>query len=669
MKEWFTLSELADLKLPDMPTSLSKVHDLSVRLNWRAGPFCRKVERKGGGFEYHVSLLPQRAQIKLAAIASTDAAREETREKRKRLYWSRWEAMSDKHRQICHDRLAVLHAVTQAEHAAALADTGETKTEIIDRVLDRHGAARSSYYAWKKAVADVDEEDWLPALAPHHAEDGTADRKFAACHEMAWNALKADYLRPERPSFSACYRRVIAAAKTHGWTPIPTERALRRRFDAEVPTSAQVYAREGKKRAEQLYPPQIRVKTHLHAMEILNTDGHQIDLFVWAPWNSKSPVRVILLGIQDVYSGKILSWRLASAETWDVVRACIGDTIEDYGIPQHFYMDNGRAFASKVISGGAEHRNRFRKPKENRFGIEEEEVAGILKTFGIEPHFTRPYAGQSKPIERAWKDLAEEISKHPSMSGCYTGNKPDAKPENYRSKAVQLSVLQEHVAQCIAEHNARPGRRSDTANGKSFDEVFAESMRHPATIVRRASDAQREYWMLAEHVLKVRKNRGEIHYQKNVYWAAALNDWCGKTVKIRFDPDRLHDPIKVYAPNGSLICEAPCTDKGKFRDIEAANIHNRNRRAFLKTQKAMVEMHQKLTAEELGNLYAAGDAAKPKRQPIRPAITRIATGNLAVAPDQDVMTDAEFEAGIAASLSEISSDSSIIPFPPLNQRK
>lgn len=663
MKEWFTTPELAEMRLPDMPATDRGVREMALRMGWQSGPHCRKLERRGGGFEYHMSLLPHRAQVKLAAIMSRDVSREETREKRKRLYWHAWDAMTEEHRTICHFRHNVLTSVELALEANRHSDTPSGKEAVLAVVLGRYEVSVSTYYEWQKAVADVDLEDWLPALAPKYTADGEIKCRQAEVHPDAWAAFKSDFLRPEGSGFSACYRRAEAAAKKKGWAPWPSERALRRRLDAEVEKAVQVYARKGKKKAEALYPPQVRTKDHLHALQIVNTDGHQIDLFVWVPWNTKHPVRLILIGIQDIFSGKILSWRLAAAETWDVVRACIGDMIDDFGIPEKFYMDNGRAFASRAISGGAEHRNRFRKKKVNRFGIDEDEVGGILVNFGIEPHFTRPYAGQSKPIERAWKDLAEEIAKHPAMSGAYTGNKPDAKPENYRKRAIPLDVLEAHVADRIAEHNARTGRKAETAKGRSFDETFEESFRHPGTIIRRATAAQRDYWMLAEKVLQARKGRGEIHYLKNIYWASDLIQWAGNKVKIRFDPDALHEPIKVYAPDGRLICSAPCTERGRFDDVEAAHVHARNRKTFLKHQKALLEAHRVLSADELAELYDAGEKAAPK-PPIRPPVTRIVTGNLAAKTDEDVFTDEEFESGIAATMSRISSDSSIIPFRP-----
>ncbi|KNY13638.1 hypothetical protein AKG11_28305 [Shinella sp. SUS2] len=663
MKEWFTIPELAGLKLPGLPTTERGIHGVAGREGWQAQEGkAQRLQARGGGFEYHVSLLPSLAQAKLARIEAVEKSRDESRQSRRALHWRVFEAMPEEHRQLAHRRHALIVAAEKAMAERELLGTlAPPMDETLAPLLRKFKVSKSTYYSLRQTLNAVDREDWLPALAPKY-EDGTVSER-APMDPRAWAALKSDYLRPEKPGFSACYRRMVKGAKKNGWTPIASESALRRRMDAEVPRAVRVLTREGRKRAEQLYPTQIRTKTHLHAMELVNTDGHKLDLFVKVPWrvpeaNRKVSDRVILIGMQDIYSSKILSWRLCEAETWDVVRLCIGDMIEDYGIPEHLYMDNGRAFASKMISGQAEGRHRFKKI--------EGEVAGLLKTLDIEPHFTKPYSGQSKPIERAWKDLAEEISKHPAMSGAYTGNKPDAKPENYQKWAVPLDVLERHVAECIAEHNARVGRKAETAKGRSFDETFAESMRHPATIVRRASDAQRVLWMLAAAKRRAYANNGEIHYKENVYWHDALVDHAGEQVTIRFDPEKLHAPIKVFDKDGRFICDAPCTDKGRFNDTAAAGRHEKNRRNWRKQKKVLADLHRTLTADQVADLYRS-DIPPEEAAPIRPTVTRIVTGNLALEPAVDAVSDEmsaeEFEAAQARGLAMILGDSSIIPFP------
>src|SRR3546814_2966550 len=72
--------------------------------------------------------------------------------------------------------------------------------------------------------------------------------------------------------------------------------------------------------------------------------------------------------------------------------------------------------------------------------------------------------------------LCDAVAKHPAFEGAYTGNRPDAKPENYGSKAVDLDTFLRVWNEGMAAHNARLGRRTEMAMGRlSFDQVFDES--------------------------------------------------------------------------------------------------------------------------------------------------------------------------------------------------
>lgn len=650
-QEWFTLADLVAAQLPDLPRA-EKALDNKLRQLRLANP---SLARQVPGatkpvWQYHVNMLPASARAKLAYVAATFAEAEQQSETRRKMLWARFEGLSSEHKAICEQRLSILLAV---EELAAIGGRGPE----IKRALDRAGVGRATYYEWRKMVEGHSRQDWLAALTPSFskATDGVV-AEFAKCHPSAWDYLKADYLRLEKPSFSASYRRTVELAEEKGWSPVPSERSLRRRLDAQVPQAVQIMSREGKKSAAKLYPAMKRSTAHLHAMQVVNTDGHKIDLFVIAPW-SKEPVRVMLLGMQDIYSRKVLSWRLCEAETWDVVRACIGDMVEQFGIPERLYMDNGRAFASKKISGGAVKRNRFK--------VTEDEVAGLLKTLGIEPHFVKPYSGQSKPIERAWRDLAEHIAKHPAMAGAYTGNNPQNKPENYGKRAIPLAELQAHVAACIAEHNARQGRKAENCNGRSFNETFAASMAAPGTIVRQATEAQRALWLLAAETVTARKPDGAIHIAGNRYWSKELNQWIGKKLTVRFDPTDLHRPVKVYDPRGRLICDAPVISAEGFDNSAAAASHEKARRKHQKALKAAAESAAALTPMQLGEIAARGrKALKTERpEPIRPAVTRLVTGNLAAAPQEELMTDEEMATAFTRTLARVASESAVIPFP------
>ena len=633
MKEWFTIAELVEAKLPTLPKGY-KALDNYGRKNWRKNPkFCRIVSGKTKPVrEYHINNLPQELKSILLVKNVDIAVSNDT--KRKEL-WNRYERLSEKNKSICKQRIECL------EYASDLNNGGLTVNAANIVAAKRYDVSVRSLYLWQSMVSGHHRSDWLAALAPSFKETS----KISECHEEAWNILLSDYLRASSPAFSACYRRMLALAEKNGWKPIPQERVLRRRLNLEVPKAVQLSARQGKEKVANLYPAQRRDRSMLHAMEAVNMDGHKLDVFVNVPW-SNNPVRLYLIGIQDLYSGKILSWRLSDAENWEIVRLVIGDMIENFGIPEKITLDNGRAFASKWISGGTTNRYRFK--------IKDDDPQGLLKTFGIETQWTTPYSGKSKPIERAWRDLAEYISKHPFCAGAYTGNKPDAKPEDYGTRAVAYEEFKQHVAEQIQLHNEREGRRGGNCKGRSFNQTFDDSINQPTTIIRYATAAQKALWLLAAEAIRTKKGSGEIHFKGNRYWSKELNAIAGRKVAIRFDPDNLHQPIRVYDLENRLICIAECIDDTGFYDQTTARQHNHARREFEKGVRLQKEATVKMTPDLLAEIYQKN--LKPKSNNTvsnRPKVSRIVAGNLAVKHEQESEEQQQFESNFSRGIARI----------------
>lgn len=63
MKEWLTAREIAEEALPDMPATEKGVLLQASRLAWESTGAARQREGRGGGTEYHFSLLPTLAQV------------------------------------------------------------------------------------------------------------------------------------------------------------------------------------------------------------------------------------------------------------------------------------------------------------------------------------------------------------------------------------------------------------------------------------------------------------------------------------------------------------------------------------------------------------------------------------------------------------------------------
>jgi transposase InsO family protein len=592
----------------------------------------------GGGWEYHVSLLPVAVQARLKVIhdapanANTDVASDN-----RSALWARYEALSSYRKAACEGRLKAVSEV--AGQIAA----GLTKTAAVTLVAADRNVSPRALRIWLSKVDGVDRADWLPALADNYRATAQSNE----CHPDAWAALKSDFLRPEAPKFSACYRRMAEAAPDHGWSPIPSEQSLRRRLNAEVPKAVQTAARETREVLKTLYPAQRRSVAALHAMQAVNADGHRLDLFVRVPGKT-DPVRVYLVALQDLYSRKVLAWRLALSENKDAVRLAIGDMVERYGIPDEIFLDNGRAFASKWITGGSVTRYRFK--------VREEEPQGVLTALGVNIHWTTPYHGQAKPIERAFLDLAEEIAKHPKCSGAYTGNRPDAKPENYASKAVDFDVLRVLVAQQVARHNARTGRRTEMAGGRSFDETFSASIADENTIVRWPTDAQRSLWLLAAERIRTQKGSGVIHLFGNRYWHQALNGFAGRRLTVRFDPDNLTRPVHVYDNADRLVCVADCIADTGFVDTDAARQHAAKKNALTRNLKESARLHAELSPNDLAELYGAG-VPTPEPAPEPPRVKRVVGG----APVSEPGWTDEDEDAVERALQRI--EGQVIEFP------
>lgn len=633
MCEWFSASDLLGLNSHLLPSSERSLYRfLTERAAAIGEAGVRPRAAQGGGKEYHIKVLPipvqdalrRRAELGDAILRAqtTDAARRSS-------LWSIYQNASEAAKEEAQKRLAIVRRATELSAQCA-------KLAAYQIVAQSEGVSLPTVRRYVGMVAGHDRSDWLAALTPRHV----GGQASAECDQRALDMLKSDYYRPERPSFQSCYDRMVEAAEHHGWAPIPAAKTLKRRIEAEVGRAAGIMMREGRRAAERLYPSQTRRRDHMVAMEAVNADGHVWDIAT--QFEDGSIGRAIIVGFQDLYSGMILSHRIARTENSDLIRLALADMVESWGIPQHVYFDNGRAFMHKMLTGRMKTRFRFK--------IKDEDPTGILENLGVQVHPVRPYHGQSKPIERAWRDFADRIAKHPRVAGAYLGNNPMNKPENYRSRAIPIAELREFVAGEVRRHNMRAGRTSHTAQGRSLWETFQASYAAPTTLVKRATEAQREFFLLAGMGIQARRPNGEIHLAGNRYWDENLTGYAGRKLMIRFDPDNLRDDLLVYTLAGEPICRAQCIEAVGFDTIEAAREIERKRRAYLKALREMTELHRELTAAEVAALLP--DA--PPTPAASPAVVQIVTGNTVRQAQAEIAADADaFARGVERLSGEV----------------
>lgn len=66
------------------------------------------------------------------------------------------------------------------------------------------------------------------------------------------------------------------------------------------------------------------------------------------------------VAFQDLYSNKMLAWRVDLDPNKVAVMSAFGELIETWGIPKHCLFDNGHEFANRWLTGGTPIRFRFK---------------------------------------------------------------------------------------------------------------------------------------------------------------------------------------------------------------------------------------------------------------------------------------------------------------------
>ncbi|EOF5041022.1 transposase domain-containing protein [Providencia rettgeri] len=648
MDIWVTAQEC--IGLPNLP---SAPFNISNRLKKHATEDMVRKREGSKAFEFHINCLPpvaRAAVLKKQGVIEVAGTPIEIKKRpsgdySRELLWQSWNNASEKQREKARERCEAAIAV------AGLLSSGVDVLTAFESVGEALNVAPASVRRWYYQVKSFERSDWLPVLIGKHGKDqDTRKSKEAVCSAEAWDFFCGDYLRLEKPALRTSYARLEEAAEVHGWA-IPSLSSIRRKIEREIPHEQLVLLREGEHALMTLYPAQERTVLDLDAMEWINGDGYQHNVFV--RWFNGEIIRPKTWVWQDIRTRKILGWRTDVSENSDSIRLALADVIEQYGIPKHVTIDNTRAAANKWMTGGV--------PNRYRFKVKEDDPKGIIPLLGIELHWTTVQFGrghgQAKPIERAFSHggLGEVVDKHPLLAGAYTGANPMEKPDNYGERVVEADVFLKALAEGIAFWNRLPKRNTEACQKQlSFDEAFEQSYQESA--IRKATAEQRNLLLLTAESTTVKNGAftleagGRIKSRKNRYYSELLMGIKGKVV-IRFDPQALHDSVLCYTLDGRFICKADCIEKSGFGDTQAAREHHRNRMQFVKRNKEAAKAKKRMTALEVAELMP--DIAPPEPpqthvvEMFRPAGNTVIREQVVVESESDSDYDEAFENAVS----------------------
>ncbi|OQB15737.1 MAG: Integrase core domain protein [Firmicutes bacterium ADurb.Bin193] len=297
----------------------------------------------------------------------------------------------------------------------------------------------------------------------------------------------------------------------------------------------------------------------LQVMELVMADGHHFDFWcsVKRSNGTLDAIRPLLVGIIDARTRCLLGWvicEICNAQTvkrltWAMMYPKANNCI--YGVPRVLYIDNGKEFTAKCLTG---------INRKERFSLDSE-TEGFYKAVGIEVcKRALPYQGWTKAqVERFFGTVCTRFSKRfPSYTGTLTGSKTSGKVKKDIKGMLKRGELPtiDDVAALFEDWlendyhiSIHQGLKKQSEENPVPIEVFKAAERYfkappPMALART---------FLLNASVRTVFNVG-INIFGKTFQSAALSGYIGEKVNVRYNDDE-RAMIFVYNADGEFVCE------------------------------------------------------------------------------------------------------------------
>lgn len=332
-----------------------------------------------------------------------------------------------------------------------------------------------------------------------------------------------------------------------------------------IPEQQDVFAWYGVRKWANIYHFTPERKKPNKVNEVWFSDHKQFDIFVRVNMNGKWIVkRPWITAIIDAASSVMVSYVLSLQPNSDCIaecfaRACAFTVDTPYcGIPDYFYIDNGKDYRSKKIQGLVNN-------DQPLFFNKDFSASGILEWFGIKVIHALPYKGCSKSIESIWGTIDDEwIRELPGYCGC---NAMDRNPRLEKDIEDNKLYTFEQFADYFAE-TIYPAYNDFSVTKPSPNKLYAELEKTSSFVPTWATLAV----LKSIHCKRVIRSKG-IQYNNAYYWCSALGPLIEKDKNTQYTIYAFDTPfnrtISVVDENHNYIGEAHL--------IEKSNVVEKNR--------------------------------------------------------------------------------------------
>lgn len=557
---YLSAAEIAEagerLKIKAMPWSKRRVQDHIDRYGWLASPLARKRSGKegGGGFEYHISLLPNELQSAIHAeatrelvVVSQQAKKTQEIARREKLSTA---ALTARQRDVMNARSAILSAIDMYQISNGLSQRQAIQAFVAepaaldvfasviatanDRASGKATVSRATIYEWIK----LRDTTGIGALAP------LPTKEKRDVPTWFWQFLRF-YAQPQKPCLTDALEKFKDALPAH---IMPPNYDQVRRLMARLGNVEKHRGREGSLTLKSRMAYTLRSTEELLPGCVYTADGKTFDAEIAHPIHGQ-PFRPEITSIVDVATRRCVGFSFGLAENTIGVVDALRFACEHHGIPAIFYVDRGPGFKNDVLDN---------------------QLTGVTERLGITKLHSLPQNSQARGIiERfngsVWNPLAKEyetfIGEEMDRQARQRSFKATRKDIKLTGTSSRLPSWHEFMAACvnaIASYNAKP---HSSLPGKMSPNQYWEY--HVSTGFEIVPVLEHEKNDLFRPYVRRKVSRAMVEWLTNTYFHMELEEFHGEYVLVGYD---IHDASKVWVREidrrsgeelmGRLICVA-----------------------------------------------------------------------------------------------------------------
>lgn len=452
-----TALEYAELKLSGYPISKRRMIEKLERECVPSYP----AQRRGGGYVYWFKDLPENWQKDIVAHFSS-----RTKISFSKIDKKLYEAAPSFNRKKADKYIALYN---EFHHLR-----GKQLIAAIEKYNQEHPEQRSSYKSLK-AIFKQYEECGISAFIGKHGQR----KNKTSVPDDAFDFWKSLVMTEGAPSFEYCWKITVSrfCSTKENISTFPACDAFLRRLRTKYSESQIFLYRYGYKKWSQKYAYYIdRDPSKVQAGRVWVCDHAQIDDLVISSKSRAKREKVLApwyTGWRDFRTGKHLAWDLyEDSPNSDHILQTFYHAALEFGLPDIIYVDNGRDFRSKDVTGG-------RKSSK----LNTERARATMGLLGIKVIFAIPYSPQSKLIERDFRKIKEWFSK---MLPGYRGGNILERPEKLKGeiksgKLLSFEEFKPLLDRFVSEVlNKMPGK-GKALKGQSPDDLWNSENPVPRT--------------------------------------------------------------------------------------------------------------------------------------------------------------------------------------------